>query len=128
MADLRCPMCGKANADTNDVCRFCGARLKPLVLPQTSELQLPANWNKPAAPAPPIPPAPDESWLSGLTAPSEDDQPGPAPSSQPPPVDDWLSRLRADDADAASSPKQTGGLMIGAEEPPKFNTDFLKSR
>lgn len=121
-------MCGKANPDTNDVCQFCGARLKPFVLPQTSDLQLPASWNKPTTPAAPIPPAPEESWLSGLRAESEDDQPVPTPSDQPPAIDDWLSRLRADNSDAAPPPAQTGGLVIGAEEPPKFNTDFLKSR
>jgi hypothetical protein len=31
MADVRCPMCGKPNPDDQDVCQFCGARLKPLL-------------------------------------------------------------------------------------------------
>ena len=30
MAEIRCPMCGRANPDDRDVCEFCGARLKPL--------------------------------------------------------------------------------------------------
>ncbi len=31
MAELRCPMCAKPNPEELDVCKFCGARLKPLV-------------------------------------------------------------------------------------------------
>ncbi len=30
MADIRCPMCGKNNPEELEICRFCGARLKPL--------------------------------------------------------------------------------------------------
>jgi len=30
MAEIRCPMCGRANPEEHDVCEFCGARLKPL--------------------------------------------------------------------------------------------------
>jgi hypothetical protein len=30
MADINCPMCGKANPPDRDVCQYCEARLKPL--------------------------------------------------------------------------------------------------
>jgi len=35
MADIRCPMCGKPNPDNLDVCKYCDARLKPLIFPST---------------------------------------------------------------------------------------------
>ncbi|HNB53994.1 MAG TPA: hypothetical protein PK530_18750, partial [Anaerolineales bacterium] len=31
MADIRCQMCGKQNPDNLQECKFCGARLKPLI-------------------------------------------------------------------------------------------------
>jgi hypothetical protein len=33
MEDIRCPMCGKPNPSNEDVCQYCGARLKPLTGP-----------------------------------------------------------------------------------------------
>ena len=32
MSDLRCPMCGKTNSGDQDSCKYCQARLKPLVV------------------------------------------------------------------------------------------------
>jgi hypothetical protein len=37
MADLRCPMCGKPNPEELAVCKFCSARLKPLVAPSPDD-------------------------------------------------------------------------------------------
>ena len=31
MADIRCPMCSKPNPADQEVCQYCGARLKPLI-------------------------------------------------------------------------------------------------
>jgi hypothetical protein len=31
MADVRCPMCGKASSDDMEICQHCGARIKPLL-------------------------------------------------------------------------------------------------
>jgi hypothetical protein len=31
MADVRCPMCGKPNPPDLEKCKFCGARIKPLL-------------------------------------------------------------------------------------------------
>lgn len=36
MADIRCQMCGKQNPDNLQECKFCGARLKPLIAPSSS--------------------------------------------------------------------------------------------
>ena len=32
MSDLRCPMCGKTNSSDQDYCKYCQARLKPLLI------------------------------------------------------------------------------------------------
>lgn len=130
-------MCGKANPDSLEECQFCGARLRPLVLPQTSTLQLPPDWDKPKpAATPPAEPAksgPDSDWLHQLRgdAPSSASaQPFKETASLPdwlganddssqqtgPGVDDWLSRLRDHDA---AGPQQ-------AEEP--ISEDLLRSR
>jgi hypothetical protein len=37
MADTRCPMCGKLNREELETCQFCGARLKPLVVPSPED-------------------------------------------------------------------------------------------
>ncbi len=38
MAEIKCPMCGRPNPDTAEVCQFCGARLKPLIANAGSEI------------------------------------------------------------------------------------------
>jgi len=70
MDTIRCPMCGKPNSDDQDVCQFCQARLKPLVISQPPE---------PQAEEPSSPPSSTES-TAGLKKPSE----------QPPSLPDWL--------------------------------------
>lgn len=37
MAEVRCPMCGKPNPVENEVCQYCQARIKPLVIPPPEE-------------------------------------------------------------------------------------------
>jgi len=37
MAEIRCPMCGKSNPDHLDHCKFCEARLKPLIAPSAGD-------------------------------------------------------------------------------------------
>ena len=41
MAEIKCPMCGKANDDSLDVCEFCDARLKPLLASDSDSVQEP---------------------------------------------------------------------------------------
>lgn len=43
MADQRCPMCGKVNPAEAEVCQFCQARLKPLIIPPSSGSPGPTN-------------------------------------------------------------------------------------
>jgi hypothetical protein len=37
MADVRCPMCGKPNPPETVICKFCQARLEPLIAPSPSD-------------------------------------------------------------------------------------------
>jgi hypothetical protein len=37
MADVRCPMCGKHNPPETVICKFCQARLEPLIAPSPSD-------------------------------------------------------------------------------------------
>jgi hypothetical protein len=92
MAEVRCPMCGKSNPDDLDVCQYCQARLKPLV----------------------IPPSPEESF-------GETPSPGPVeeppaektPSEEPPSQPDWLQ------PDWLQSLRQGGGAgELGEQSEP----------
>lgn len=97
-------MCSKENPDTRDVCQFCGARLKPFVLPSTEALKLPSGWSSPAAGLAPSAPAPAE-----------------------PPADDWLTRLRAQDE---SRPRADPSRPPTAPfvQPAPLDADFLRAR
>ncbi len=97
-------MCSKENPDTRDVCQFCGARLKPFVLPGAEAIKPPGDWSLPAAGPSPSAPAPAE-----------------------PAVDDWLARLRAQDesrpqADPSRPP--TAPFV----QPAPLDADFLRAR
>jgi len=69
MADIRCPMCGNINPEDTEVCKFCQARIKPLIAPTT----------------------PEEPKVDNQA--SESDQVGESTSSIP----EWLKSLRAQD-------------------------------
>ena len=108
MAEIRCSMCSKMNPDTRDECQFCGARLKPLTLPPTNMLDLPSDWNKPAAAekTKPTPPAEnDDDWLRRLQGDAAStpltDEPTSTPAED---ASDWLARLKAQEK--TSSPQE----------------------
>jgi hypothetical protein len=73
MADLRCPMCGKSNPPQNEVCQYCQARLKPLIVPPSFDE--------------------DETGASGETE-------GPVPARDDA-LPDWLDGLRDEDESGA---------------------------
>lgn len=103
MADVRCPMCSKPNPAGSDSCRFCGARIKPLIVDAGQ-----------AAPAPP-PQDAGADWLARLR-PAEPEQEGPpegarAGGAQP----DWLERLRPAEPEEEGPPE--GALPDWLEGP-----------
>ena len=114
MAELRCPMCGKPNPEELEICQFCQARLKPLVIK---------------------PEEPSEDWLKPS---NEDDLNNQSGLSQPE-APDWLRSLRSrnvpieetNDEGAMSDPAEwlRAGLddpdLLGAQRPVPQDADWL---
>jgi hypothetical protein len=109
MPDVRCPMCGKPNAEEAETCVYCQARLKP-VGPESGS---PAGGE------------PSADWLARLR-----DQGGPTPGGtrelqgeSDAPTDeeanDWLARIRAKTGDETPQASQ--------DEPPADDV-FSRSR
>jgi hypothetical protein len=127
MAEVRCPMCGKANPEELDNCQFCQARMKPLVFSSRSEEDTPPN-----VPDPDLtknaPEAGDEAlpdWLRDLRPASEiDEEDSAADLEEPalaPAVDsademEWLNRIR---------PPQEAQEGPGSEPTPEEEAGFL---
>lgn len=132
MAELRCPMCSKSNPDTLEVCQFCGARLKPFVLPQTSALRLPTDWgqaieaksqDQKSTETSQSPRVSTDDWLGslrgGVGSPTSDpdseaesDETLVAANS----VDDWLAKLRAQDEADSSHKLQADPAQANADD------------
>jgi hypothetical protein len=113
MPDVRCPMCSKPNPSDAATCRFCGARLKPLVpgesplggTPDRADASLPGeerdagqgegggDWLER------IRPAADEGSAPEPEPPTEGAGP---PGEQP----DWLGRLRPAGAEEEEGPPE----------------------
>jgi len=96
MADeIRCPMCNKLNPADLTNCRFCGARLTPLI-----------GSPEPPVSEPPAQPPEDEAddWLRRLRGDSPKEVKPAIPTANPPPqpaapipeeeLPDWLARIR----------------------------------
>ena len=83
MADIRCQMCGKPNPGTSTECKYCGARLKPLIASQ------------PSAPAPS---AKKETGAANLAGASQEDTLG------------WLRLLGQDEDEALTDSGATDDL------------------
>ncbi len=114
MNEIRCPMCGKPNPEDHDECRYCGARLKPLVgssRPEERAYQPPTD-----------PIGPEESA-------DEPVEPPPPASPEPQaPQDDWLSALREDGQDDDSSFGDTGELHMDDDEEDDADSEAWFSR
>jgi hypothetical protein len=102
MAEIRCPMCGKPNAPDLEVCRYCGARLVPLIS-ETPPQEQPGT--------PPEESAPEEAfihpqegasdWLSDLRQEGgEEDLSAEYRSSGEEETADWLRGLRSEGEEA----------------------------
>jgi hypothetical protein len=116
MADQRCPMCGKPNPAEADACRFCGARLKPVL----------GGTKRPTAPPQQQPPSGgDAEWMSDLRGDMMRNRPKtsmlppepPAPASS----DDWLNRIesRGESKAPASGPAPRRPAPPGPVPPEK---------
>jgi hypothetical protein len=115
MAEIRCPMCGKPNPDTLDVCQFCQARLKPLIAQSPDE---PTPPEKSSAPQPEKPESASESsdfmdWGAFDTGALGETDDTPFDDD----ADDWLSRL-GDDSEPAGEPAMEQSPAAPAEEEP----------
>ncbi len=127
MAEVRCPMCGKANPEELDVCQYCQARLKPIwesaPLESASDNDLP-EWLRSLRSEPEAEKGKEEAlpdWLSGLRdvsdveAPLEADQPPGAadefPQDQPDVSSQWFGSTFASDEEPAEA--GLGGQLEG---------------
>lgn len=113
MAEIRCPMCGKPNPAELEICQFCDARLKPLIIK---------------------PEEPSEDWLK----PFDEDQENHTGLNQPE-APDWLRSLRSrevpmeetNDDHAQSDPAEwlRAGIddpdILGIQTQPSTNADWL---
>src|SRR5574341_104650 len=108
MAEVRCPMCGKPNPDDLDVCQYCQARLKPLIIPPT--------------PGEPL----EEPLEEGAPPAEETPHEKKAPEAPPTHPDwlqpDWLQSLRQGGGTDELS-EQTGQGESGAEEAPDWSAE-----
>ena len=98
MVDVRCPMCGNLNPADSEVCRFCQARIKPLIVS-------------------PVPEEPEADYQT-----IEPDHASEPTTNIP----DWLISLRAQDLSSTAEEIEPS-LTSGVQEEPQANTqDWLE--
>jgi hypothetical protein len=109
MADVRCPMCGKPNPPERDTCRFCQARLKPLIIQQQgSEAGEKPDWLNDLRPL-------------GDEASEAADQETPSQAASE--LDDWLSRIgQASETTRAQVTPAPQGSSGDQQEPPSIES------
>jgi hypothetical protein len=115
VANVRCPMCGKANPADLDECRFCGARLKPLIASTPVDSQPIKPGEEPvkrdttefekAKPGKQVPIRPGEAPTKKNTAELE----GALPA--------WLRSLREGKSPAEGEPSDEGQAAVSPETP-----------
>ena len=109
MAEIQCPMCGKSNPDHLDICQFCEARLKPLIISSPEEetiddLGKGKDFDSEVILSPENS-EDDNSWLNQMRSAAEnqdsstwspeDDSPLEESDSTLAAGDEWLQRIRA---------------------------------
>jgi hypothetical protein len=130
MSDLRCPMCGKKNSADQDYCKYCQARLKPLLAgsdesnspsdPYFAEAEHGASSDQSNDSSSDLP-----AWLQSLRSqhPSESDSEAlpdwlgdtRTPQAEAPPeedVPDWLRSLRGESSKEAEPLTGSGEAEI----------------
>ena len=132
MADVKCPMCGKANPADAEVCEFCQARIKPLLAGSTPAPSDPGDWlsglrlsgdDEPKAEEPAAPESSeDEStdWLSRIRARHQAEAPAEEPALEnEESVSDWLAGLRQDGEEPAPTPADSLSSLFADETSPQ---------
>jgi len=109
MAEVRCPMCSKLNPADAEVCRYCQARLKPLMAP-------PGNSSGGGEP----------DWFSELNsnAPKGSKPSGQAQEPTPGGEPDWLSKIR-DRARSETSEPDVSDLFREAQGSEGGEADWM---
>ncbi|HEY9075877.1 MAG TPA: hypothetical protein VIO61_05000 [Anaerolineaceae bacterium] len=114
MADIRCSMCGRNNPEDLQECKFCGARLKPMVAGGLESAQPAAKGE-------------ETDWLASLRAEapadsSASDLVGDLKGSDEEEIPDWLTRLGALDR-----PQEEGAPAVqdGGADTPTFSLGRL---
>ncbi len=106
MAEIRCPMCSKLNPDDAEICAYCEARLKPLVIDSPlDETPLGGAEEERAVQDRGGEEVPD--WLNRIRAQAEKEkQESPAPDEAEEEIEapDWLGRLRTVEEDSEVGP------------------------
>jgi hypothetical protein len=119
MADIRCPMCSKLNPDHLDVCQYCQARLKPLVISPTGEGESPPDKRTPAPQSPPESETSLPDWLDSMrsedTGEELEEQEADFEEGEPD-SEDWLDRIRAVTAEEQAPFRETP--FTGEKETP----------
>jgi hypothetical protein len=130
---VRCPMCGKPNPAELEVCQFCQARLKPLIIKQPPELEKPAGPVEPAGPteANEVPAGEGgeggADWLQDLRGQNQTPE-EPAGEEETPPKEegketpDWLARVIARKKAELGDKPPLGEFVI---KPPKASDEDL---
>ena len=101
MGEIRCPMCGKPNPDDLEVCQFCEARLKPLIIQPTPDEsnQIHPEQNNSFQEIKSESDSEPSDWLSGLRdaeVTQEGEPQGDSQSQFDSDVPEWLSRIQSD--------------------------------
>jgi hypothetical protein len=116
MADQRCSMCGKLNPAEAEACRFCGARLKPV---------LPGGAQRPAAAPTPQGGEGEADWMADLRGDMMRNRPKtsmlPPEPPRPTQSDEWLRKIDTRGEvkpPAAPAPGGRSGSLRGKTTPP----------
>ena len=125
MTEIRCPMCGKTNPYHLDVCKFCQARLRPLIASSDSS-PTPKSGDEPK----PKPESGLPDWMSSMRGDAADDFGGEDDAFDDGSDDDamdWLNRIQ-DEPVSRIDRQEPESVSPFEEEPesPEDGSDWLQ--
>ena len=123
MSTIKCPMCGKPNLVEAEVCKYCQARLKPLIAPTSKKGEDEVDWlrglaGKDSQPPDATPDAGSEQnseeepdWLARIRLKTKDEQDAVSPIGRPPKIEPPSPESPSNMADSSkpAQPAQPGG-------------------